>query len=57
MPAVESDPRLRNERDSPLVGSVLAAIVYRGITMPAKDAERALLAEQEEHLKSRVAAS
>jgi aquaporin Z len=46
---------------APLVGSVLAAIVYRGvyrgITMSTRDAERALLTEQEERLKSRATAS
>jgi aquaporin Z len=43
---------------APLVGSVLAAVVYQGFTIPeltATEAERALPSEQEERLKSRSA--
>jgi aquaporin Z len=43
---------------APLVGSVLAAAVYRGLAVPtltARDAERALPTEQEERLKNRAA--
>jgi aquaporin Z len=44
---------------APLVGSVLAAIVYRGLAVPmltTREAERALPTEQEERLKHRAAA-
>jgi aquaporin Z len=44
---------------APLVGSVLAAIVYRGFGVPmltTREAERALPTEQEERLKQRAAA-
>jgi len=44
---------------APLVGSVLAAAVYRGIALPkltAREAEAALPAEQEARLKSQAAA-
>jgi aquaporin Z len=43
---------------APLVGSVLAAAVYRGLGVPtltAREAERALPTEQEERLKNRAA--
>jgi aquaporin Z len=43
---------------APLVGSVLAAAVYRGLAVPtltAREAERALPTEQEERLKNRAA--
>jgi aquaporin Z len=43
---------------APLVGSVLAAIVYRGFAVPmltTREAERALPTEQEERLKHRAA--
>ena len=45
---------------APLAGSVLAAAVYRGLAVPtltAREAERALLTEQEERLKDRGAAA
>jgi aquaporin Z len=44
---------------APLIGSVLAAAVYRGLAVPtltAREAERALPTEQEERLKNRAAA-
>jgi len=44
---------------APLTGAVLAAVVYRGIGRPiltAREAERALPAEQQERLKGRAAA-
>lgn len=45
---------------APLVGAALAAAVYRAMAVPkltAREAERALLTEQEERLKSRATAS
>lgn len=45
---------------APLVGSVLAAVVYRGFAVPtltAREAERALPTQQEERLKSKAIAS
>jgi hypothetical protein len=41
---------------APLIGSVLAAAVYRGFAVPtltAREAERALPTEQEERLRNR----
>jgi aquaporin Z len=43
---------------APLIGSVLAAVVYRGFAVPiltTREAERALPTEQEERLKHRAA--
>ena len=45
---------------APLVGSVLAAVVYKGFRVPsltARDAERALPTQQEERLKNKATAS
>src|SRR5436305_14753270 len=43
---------------APLIGSVLAAAVYRGFAVPtltAREAERALPTEQEQRLRNRAA--